>query len=109
VEPKHTKFTAEVERLVRAAEEDTAEALCRLSLAQQAFQQAAEEMRQRLGEIPEPAAPAAQSAEMARPQAAQEEGEAAVPRRMLQLFWLLLAACSMTAFAVGYWMGRFGG
>lgn len=109
MEPKHAKFTAEVERLVRAAEEDTAEALCRLSLAQQAFNQAAEEMRQRLGEIPEPAAPIVQSAGISRPQVVQEEGEAAVPRRVLQLFWLLLVAFSMTAFAVGYWMGRNGG
>lgn len=109
MEPKHARFTAEVERLVRAAEEDTAEALCRLSLAQQAFNQAAEEMRQRLGEIPEPAAPAARSEEVSAAKVIPEEGEAAVPRRMLQLFWLLLVAFSMTAFAVGYWLGRSGG
>ena len=109
MEPKHAKFATEVERLVRAAEEDTAEALCRLSLAQQAFNQAAEEMRQRLGEMPEPAAPPVRKEEESQPQAMLEEGEAAVPRRMLQLFWLVLVAFSMTAFAAGYWVGRFGG
>lgn len=106
MEPKHAKFTAEVDRLVRAAEEDTAEALCRLSLAQQAFDRAAEDMRLRLGQLPDaPDAPPERPA-AAQPIPVDEFGDAAIPERLLQLFWLLLVSCSMLSFGVGFWFGR---
>lgn len=106
MEPKHAKFATEVDRLVRAAEEDTAEALCRLSLAQQAFDRAAEEMRLRLGQLPAAPAPPPEKPFLPQPGEDEESGEAAIPERFLQLFWLLLVASSMISFAAGFWMGR---
>lgn len=106
MEPKYAKFTAEVERLVRAAEEDTAEALCRLSLAQQAFDRAAEDMRLRLGELPEAPAPPPAPARSAAQSPLDEAEDAVIPERLLQLFWLLLVAFSMVSFAAGFWVAR---
>lgn len=104
MEQKHAKFAEEVDRLVRAAEEDTADALCRLSLAQQAFDRAAEDMRLRLGQVPElpqsgPAEPLASTEDL-------DPLETLIPARLLQLFWLVLVSCSMAAFGIGFWIGR---
>lgn len=106
MEPKSAKFSAEVDRLVVAAEEDTAAALCQLSLAQQAFDTAAQDLRQRLGQVPEAPLPAAPKEAVVPSLDVDEFGDAAIPDRLLQLFWLLLVAFSMASFSAGFWVGR---
>ncbi len=107
VRTRKANFGAEVDKLMEAHQEDAAAALCRLSVAQQAFDTQAEGLKERLAEIPLQNGPEAGLPIELPPMEADEFLSLEMPKRMLQLFWLLLAAFSLCAFAAGYWVGRF--
>jgi len=94
VEPKRGEFATEVDRLIRAAEVDTTDALCRLSMAQRAFDAAAADLRLRIEAVEAPVAEPAVTGD-----------GALVSRRIQQVFWLALAGSAMIAFALGFWFG----
>ncbi|MBI4891831.1 MAG: hypothetical protein HY821_14490 [Acidobacteria bacterium] len=99
-------FTIEVERLLQSHQEDAAAALCRLSVSQQAFERTTANFRNRLSQLPVPAPEEAGLTVGLPPMDAEECFSLEMSRKMQQLFWMLLAAFSICAFAMGYGLGR---
>jgi hypothetical protein len=93
-----SSFRRAVDEMIVAAGNDTTDALCQLSRAQQAFDEESLALRQRMATLDK--IPADQQAD-------EDLVETAVPSRLLHVLWLAIVAGAMVAFAAGFWIGRY--